>query len=99
MADSAQNQSAISVDPVTSPAAPAHSNQPAKTADDSAPVDMERLLDFTDGNPDNLRELVTLYLTQTTQQIEELDIAVRAGSAPKVRPVPHSSPRPTSTSP
>jgi len=90
MADSAHNQSAISVDQVTSAAAPAHSNEPAKITADSAPVDMERLLDFTDGNPDNLRELVTLYLSQTTQQIEELENAVRAGSAPEVRRVAHS---------
>src|SRR5436309_4428770 len=31
-----------------------------KSSED-APVDMERLLEFTDGSPDNLRELVTLY--------------------------------------
>ena len=83
MADSAQNQSAICVDPVTSPAAPAHSNEPAKTAADGAPVDMERLLDFTNGNPDNLRELVTLYLSQTTLQIEELEMPYGPRRHPK----------------
>ncbi len=35
----------------------------------SAPVDMERLLDFANGNPDNLRELADLYLQQTERQV------------------------------
>ena len=42
---------------------------------------MSRLLDFTDGDPENLRELVTLYLTQTSDQLDQLKEAVRAGSA------------------
>ncbi len=54
------------------------------------PVDMARLLDFTDGNPENLRELITLYLTQTALQLEQLDAAVRAGSASEVRRLAHS---------
>jgi HPt (histidine-containing phosphotransfer) domain-containing protein len=51
---------------------------------------MARLLDFTDGNPDNLRELVTLYLDQTSQQIEQLAAAVKAGAAQEVRRLAHS---------
>jgi CheY-like chemotaxis protein len=54
------------------------------------PVDMERLLDFSDGSADNLRELITLYLTQTTEQLEQLTVAVKAGSAPEVRRLAHS---------
>src|SRR5882724_1395104 len=92
MADSAQGQSAISVEVTLPPMVPSASKETTRIgpAADAAPVDMERLLDFTDGNPDNLRELVTLYLSQTTQQIEELENAVRAGSAPEVRRVAHS---------
>src|SRR3974390_963075 len=32
---------------------------------EGGPVDMDRLMEFTDGSPDNLRELVELYLSQT----------------------------------
>ena len=59
------------------------------TADDS-PVEMERLLDFTDGNPENLRELVTLYLNQTTEQMEQLEAAVTNRDASEVRRLAHS---------
>jgi CheY-like chemotaxis protein/HPt (histidine-containing phosphotransfer) domain-containing protein len=57
---------------------------------DEPPVEMERLLDFTDGNPDSLRELVTLYLEQTGRQVEQLEAAIQAGSAPDVRRLAHS---------
>jgi len=59
-------------------------------AEAQAPVDMERLHDFTDGNPDNFRELATLYINQTSQQIEQLEAAVQAGNAQEVRQVAHS---------
>ena len=54
------------------------------------PVDMERLLDFSDGSADNLRELITLYLKQTAEQLEQLAAAAQAGSAPDVRRLAHS---------
>jgi CheY-like chemotaxis protein len=54
------------------------------------PVDMERLLDFSDGSADNLRELIALYLKQTTEQLEQLAAAVQAGLAPEVRRLAHS---------
>ena len=54
------------------------------------PVDLERLHEFSDGSPDNLRELVTLYLDQTAEQMEQLASAVAAGSAADVRRVAHS---------
>ena len=57
---------------------------------EEAPVEMERLLDFTDGNPDNLRELVVLYLNQTSEQLEQLAAAVRNGVAQEVRRLAHS---------
>jgi len=69
------------------PAAPA-ATAPAPAAE--APVDMERLLDFTDGNPDSLRELVTLYLEQTGEQLGQLEAAVKTGAAPEVRRLAHS---------
>ena len=54
------------------------------------PVDMERLLDFSDGSADNLRELITLYVKQTAEQLEQLAAAAQAGSAPDVRRLAHS---------
>jgi CheY-like chemotaxis protein len=54
------------------------------------PVEMERLLDFSDGSVDNLRELVTLYLKQTEEQLEQLAAAAEAGSAAEVRRLAHS---------
>jgi CheY-like chemotaxis protein/HPt (histidine-containing phosphotransfer) domain-containing protein len=54
------------------------------------PVDMARLLDFSDGSADNLRELVALYLKQTTEQLEQLTAAAKDGSAPEVRRLAHS---------
>jgi CheY-like chemotaxis protein/nitrogen-specific signal transduction histidine kinase/HPt (histidine-containing phosphotransfer) domain-containing protein len=53
-------------------------------------VDMERLLEFTDGNAESFRELATLYLEQTGGQLEQLEAAVQAGNAPEVRRLAHS---------
>ena len=68
-----------------SPGAPS----PAASPED-APVDMARLLDFTDGDPDNLRELVTLYLDQTREQMGQIEAAIQAGAAQEVRRLAHS---------
>ena len=59
-------------------------------ASEEDPVDMERLMEFTDGSSDNLRELVELYLTQTTDQLEKLGAAIAAADAGEVRRVAHS---------
>ena len=69
--------------------APAQAS-PAAAPPEDAPVDMARLLDFTDGDPENLRELVTLYLDQTGEQLEQLEAAVQAGAAQEVRRLAHS---------
>jgi CheY-like chemotaxis protein len=62
----------------------------ATVAEEPAPVDMERLLDFTNGNIDDLRELITLYIKQTGEQVEQLAAAVNSDSAPEVRRLAHS---------
>jgi two-component system, sensor histidine kinase and response regulator len=73
------------------PAAPA---APSPKADAPAaevlPVEMERLNELTDGDADSIRELVDLFLKQTTHQLEQLDAAVRANKADDVRRVAHS---------
>jgi len=55
-----------------------------------APVDVGRLLDFTNGDPDALRELVALYLDQTRGQLDQLEAAVRAAAPQEVRRLAHS---------
>ncbi len=62
----------------------------ASGGDAEAPVDMARLTEFTDGSPENLRELVALYLEQTTSQMEQLKAAVAAGNPVEVRRLAHS---------
>jgi len=54
------------------------------------PVEMDRLLDLGGGDQESLRELVELYLKQTTEQIAQLEMAVRANQAEQVRHVAHS---------
>jgi HPt (histidine-containing phosphotransfer) domain-containing protein len=74
------------------PASPGNgaAQNPAQPAAEEDPVDMDRLMEFTDGSPDNLRELVELYLTQTTEQLAKLRAAVAAADPAEVRRVAHS---------
>jgi HPt (histidine-containing phosphotransfer) domain-containing protein len=53
-------------------------------------VDIERLLELTDHNPENLRELAGLYLKQTADQLQQLEAAVKAGAAAQIRQLAHS---------
>jgi len=54
------------------------------------PVDMERMNDLTDGNQDSLRELVDMYLKQTSKQFGQMRDAIRDGNADALRRVAHS---------
>ncbi len=63
---------------------------PDAPAAQAPPVDMARLMDFTEGNQENLRELIELYLRQTSEQLEQLLAAIRASNAPEVRRLAHS---------
>ena len=77
----------------TTPAAP---TAPSLKADAPAPaveelpVEMDRLNDLTDNNLDSIRELVDLFLKQTTQQLAQLEAAVRGNQPDDVRRVAHS---------
>jgi CheY-like chemotaxis protein len=71
------------------PAAAAADPAPAAPEPDPS-VDFERLLEFAEGDMTNLQELVTLYLHQTTQQLNQLRSALAAGNAAEVRRVAHS---------
>ena len=68
---------------------PTNPNVPTAPRADT-PVDMSRLLDLTDGDPENLHELVTLYLSETGGQLEQLQAAIQAGTAQEVRRLAHS---------
>jgi len=57
---------------------------------DLSPIDLDRLQEFTEGNPENLTELATLYLQQTTQQLAQLEVAVKANNAADTRRLAHS---------
>jgi CheY-like chemotaxis protein len=76
--------------PATNGTAP-RGEMPSETKPaEEAPVDMERLLEFTDGSADSLRELVTLYLSQTEEQLAKLETAAGAGLAGEARRIAHS---------
>ena len=53
-------------------------------------MDMSRLTDLTEGNADSMRELLGLFDKQTTQQLKQIEEAVRAGEAAEVGRVAHS---------
>ena len=61
-----------------------------QTAPSLPPVDLERLREFTENNLDSLRELISLYMEQTSQQFGELKTAVAEGAAAKIRQLAHS---------
>jgi signal transduction histidine kinase/DNA-binding LytR/AlgR family response regulator len=78
---------------VNPPASSQATPQPEAAATSSVeepPVEMDRLMDLVDGNPENLRELVDLYFTQTTRQLAQLEAAVRANKTGEVRHLAHS---------
>jgi len=76
---------------VTAPSEPVTAiNQPMKK-NQQPPVDMERLMEFSDGTPDSIRELILLYLDQTRKQLDQLAAAVKGGNASEMRRIAHSS--------
>jgi CheY-like chemotaxis protein len=85
MADELQATEAAAAPAAQTPAA-----APAASAEAEAPVDMDRLNELTDGNNESLRELVTLYVKQTSDQMEQLKKAIAANEAEVVRRVAHS---------
>jgi signal transduction histidine kinase/DNA-binding response OmpR family regulator/HPt (histidine-containing phosphotransfer) domain-containing protein len=58
---------------------------------ESPPVDLERLNDFAGGNSENFNELVTLYVKQTTEQIEQIRVALAEPNAERASRIAHSS--------
>ncbi|MEY4387468.1 MAG: hypothetical protein RLY20_2751 [Verrucomicrobiota bacterium] len=54
-------------------------------------VDVERLMEFSDGTVESLRELINLYLDQTRKQLDQLKSMTASDNAPEVRRIAHSS--------
>jgi CheY-like chemotaxis protein/HPt (histidine-containing phosphotransfer) domain-containing protein len=63
---------------------------PASAESDHTPVDMDRLLDFSDNDPESLNELISLYFQQTTGQMEQITAALQSGNASDVQRLAHS---------
>ena len=55
-----------------------------------APVDLDRLTEFAGGNPDAFRELVDIFVQQTTEQIGLMEVALQTGAADRLARVAHS---------
>ncbi len=73
------------------PAEPARAEPaPALPSADVVPVDIDRLNEFSGGSADNFNELVTLYMKQTTEQLELIRAALTAGDGPGLSKVAHS---------
>jgi CheY-like chemotaxis protein len=77
-------------EPVDTPKNPGFATKDRFTVHENDPVDLPRLLDFTEGDFENLKELVQLYLTQTSTQMGELHEAVSRGDSAEIRRVAHS---------
>jgi len=60
---------------------------PNPTAD---PVDMKMLRKVSDGDPEFMRELVELYLSEANEQLEALDRAIGSGTAIDVEQIAHA---------
>jgi two-component system, sensor histidine kinase and response regulator len=77
-----------STDPAPAgPAAPAGSC--ASEKEEECPVDMRRLNEVCDNDPELLREMVDLYLDQSKELMQSLGAAIRAGAPNEVRLAAH----------
>ena len=65
--------------------------EPNPDVEQDPPVDLARLEDFSSGDPESLRELVTLYLDQTGENLKLLEGAIQQNDAKEVRRISHAS--------
>jgi len=87
MAQSAPARSTAPTTPIP-PATPAAPVAPPEV--EVLPVEMDRLLDLCGGSSESLRELLDLYFRQTTEQLAQLESAIRTNQTEVVRHVAHS---------
>jgi CheY-like chemotaxis protein/HPt (histidine-containing phosphotransfer) domain-containing protein len=64
---------------------------PAREPLEKQLVDMSRLRLFSDGGNESLRELVDLYIEQTSKQLAELRTAIDARSSEAIRKIAHNA--------
>jgi CheY-like chemotaxis protein len=81
---------ASSATAVTPAAAPAPETSRPRLEPETPPVDLERLQELTDGDPKTVRDLVGLYLQQTAEQLQNIQAALAAPSAPDLKRAAHS---------
>jgi HPt (histidine-containing phosphotransfer) domain-containing protein len=62
----------------------------ASPAENTPPIEMDRLSELADGDANTLRELVDLFTSQTTRQLSQLEAAVSANKSEEVRHLAHS---------
>ena len=63
---------------------------PVSTPEEESPVDMERLQEFAGGSDENLIELIDLFLKQTTEQIDQMKVAMIGNNGEEVARLAHS---------
>jgi HPt (histidine-containing phosphotransfer) domain-containing protein len=51
---------------------------------------MEHLMSFADGNPENVKELLQVYVGQTTEQLAQMRTELEKGDSYKVARLAHS---------
>jgi two-component system, NarL family, sensor histidine kinase EvgS len=56
---------------------------------EEAPVDIQRLAEATDGDPEQLRELIELYLRQSSESMKDLEAAIQTGTCREVERLAH----------
>jgi HPt (histidine-containing phosphotransfer) domain-containing protein len=75
-----------------SPAAPgeiAAVNALTSTTPEASPVDLSRLLEVSDDDPEQFREMVDLFLDESQSLMQKLGTAIQDGAAKEVEQVAH----------
>jgi CheY-like chemotaxis protein/HPt (histidine-containing phosphotransfer) domain-containing protein len=62
-----------------------------ETLEENPPADLDRIQDFSDGDPTAARELVELFLQQAAEQLERIRAGAASGDAREVERVAHSA--------
>jgi two-component system, sensor histidine kinase and response regulator len=56
---------------------------------EEAPVDMQHLAEATGNDPEQLRELIELYLRQSSELMKDLEVAIQTGASREVEALAH----------
>jgi HPt (histidine-containing phosphotransfer) domain-containing protein len=57
--------------------------------EEKCPIDMQRLKELSDDDPDQLREMVALYLGESDDLVKKLGVAIQMGEAKEVERLAH----------